>query len=221
LGLPPDAHLLLFVGRIQPLKAPDVLLAAAAELVARNPARRSRLRVAVLGGPSGSGLDRPEELQRLAAELGIAELVCFHPPVSRPVLADWYRAADLVAVPSYNESFGLVAIEAQACGTPVVAAKVGGLRTAVAHGVSGLLVDGHDPADWARTIGGLLDDEPRRQRMRSGAVAQARQFSWDVTVDRTLDVYAGALADHRRRGIAALAPATGLRSVLAGVAARP
>jgi D-inositol-3-phosphate glycosyltransferase len=207
LGLPPDAELLLFVGRIQPLKAPDVLLEAAARLVARAPGRRSRLRVAVLGGPSGSGLDRPQELQQLAARLGIADLVCFHPPVSRPVLADWYRAADVVAVPSHNESFGLVAIEAQACGTPVVAAKVGGLRTAVAHGVSGLLVDGHEPAEWAATLGGLLDDDGRRHRMRSGAVAQARRFSWDATVDGTAEVYAGALADHRHRRLAALASA--------------
>jgi D-inositol-3-phosphate glycosyltransferase len=207
LGLPPDAELLLFVGRIQPLKAPDVLLEAAARLVARAPGRRSRLRVAVLGGPSGSGLDRPEELQQLAARLGIADLVCFHPPVSRPVLADWYRAADVVAVPSHNESFGLVAIEAQACGTPVVAAKVGGLRTAVAHGVSGLLVDGHEPAEWAATLGGLLDDDGRRQRMRSGAVAQARRFSWDATVDGTAEVYAGALADHHHRRLAGLASA--------------
>jgi D-inositol-3-phosphate glycosyltransferase len=209
LGLPPDAQLLLFVGRIQPLKAPDVLLAAAAQLVARQPFRRGRLRVAVLGGPSGSGLERPEELQQLAARLGIADLVCFHPPVSRPVLADWYRAADLVAVPSFNESFGLVAVEAQACGTPVVAAKVGGLRTAVAHGRSGLLVDGHDPAEWAHTIGGLLDDEASRHRMRGAAVAHARRFSWDATVDGTLDAYAGALADHRPVPVGALAAATG------------
>lgn len=216
LGVAADCQLLLFVGRIQPLKAPDVLLAAAAELLAAHPSRRSRLRIAVLGGPSGSGLERPEELQKLAAQLGIADLVSFHPPVSRPVLADWYRAADLVAVPSYNESFGLVAIEAQACGTPVVAAKVGGLRTAVAHGVSGLLVDGHDPADWARTIGGLLDDEPRRHRMRSGAAAQARRFSWDATVRATLDVYAGALADHRRRQVRpGLAPAGPLGALAA------
>lgn len=215
IGLSPDVQLLLFVGRIQPLKAPDVLLAAVAELLARDPSRGSRLRVAVLGGPSGTGLDRPEQLQRLAGDLGVSDLVCFHPPVSRALLADWYRAADLVAVPSYNESFGLVAIEAQACGTPVVAAKVGGLRTAVAHGVSGLLVDGHDPRDWAAAIGGLLDDQPRRHRMRSGAVAQARQFSWDATVDRSLDVYAEALADHRRHRIAALAPVTAPLSALA------
>ncbi len=210
LGLPPDAQVLLFVGRIQPLKAPDVLLAAAARWVAEDPARREKLRVVVVGGPSGSGLDHPEELQQLAAGLGVADLVSFRRPVSRPVLAEWYRAADLVAVPSYNESFGLVAVEAQACGTPVVAARVGGLRTAVADGESGLLVDGHDPVDWARAIGRLLDDRPRRQRMRSAAVAHARQFSWDATVDATLGVYAGALADHRRGRMAAV-----------GVGARP
>jgi D-inositol-3-phosphate glycosyltransferase len=89
----------------------------------------------------------------------------------------------------------------------VVAAKVGGLRTAVAHGVSGLLVDGHEPAEWAATLGGLLDDDGRRHRMRSGAVAQARRFSWDATVDGTAEVYAGALADHRHRRLAALASA--------------
>ena len=126
-GLPPDAEVLLFVGRIQPLKAPDVLLRAAAELIARNPERRRRLVVAVVGGPSGSGLAEPTHLHRLARRLGIADVVRFVKPVDQTRLADWYRAADVAVVPSYSESFGLVAIEAQACGTPVVAARVGGL----------------------------------------------------------------------------------------------
>lgn len=215
LGLSPEAQLLLFAGRIQPLKAPDVLLRAVARLIAARPNQRGLLRAAVLGGPSGSGLDRPGQLQQLACELGIADLVYFHQPVSRPVLADWFRAADLVAVPSYNESFGLVSIEAQACGTPVVAARVGGLRTAVAHEVSGLLVDGHDPAEWAGVLGALLDDEPRRQRMRSAAIAHARQLSWDATVDATLAAYAGALADHRCGRPAVTAPVRRCSNVLA------
>jgi D-inositol-3-phosphate glycosyltransferase len=126
LGVPPDAVLLLFVGRIQPLKAPDVLLHAAARMVQSDPSLRDRLVVAVVGGPSGTGLLEPTALQDLAHALGIADLVRFETPqgaggpFSRDRLRDWYRAADVVAVPSHNESFGLVALEAQACGTPVV-----------------------------------------------------------------------------------------------------
>ncbi len=101
--------------------------------------------VAIVGGPSGSGLERPEALCDLAASLGLADRVRFVPPVGRDELVDWYAAADAVCVPSYNESFGLVAVEAQAVGTPVVAAAVGGLTTAVADGRSGLLVRGPRP----------------------------------------------------------------------------
>jgi D-inositol-3-phosphate glycosyltransferase len=209
LGIDPQQQVLLFVGRIQPLKAPDVLIRAAAQMLAADPGRRRRLTVAVLGGPSGTGLERPEELQQLATGLGLIggdlvggglpDVVQFHPPVDRRDLADWYRAADLVAVPSYNESFGLVAVEAQACGTPVVAAAVGGLRTAVRDGVSGVLVDGHDPARWARALTAVLDDPARRAALGAGAVTHAQRFSWESTVDATLEVYAGALVDHRVR----------------------
>jgi len=163
-------------------------------------AAADRLEVAVLGGPSGNGLDRPEQLQKLAGELGIGDLVRFSPPVGRAVLADWYRAADLVAVPSYSESFGLVAVEAQACGTPVVAARVGGLPTAVADGVTGVLVDGHDPARWGRALGDLLADPARRAAMGRAAAAGAPRFSWDRTVDTLLDLYAGAVRQTRRGG---------------------
>ena len=114
------------------------------------PALRARLRVHVVGAPSGSGLDAPEQLQKLAGDLGIADVVTFFPPQPPERLAEHYRAADVAVVPSHNESFGLVALEAQACGTPVVAAAVGGLRTAVRDGVSGVLVDGHDPARLRR-----------------------------------------------------------------------
>jgi D-inositol-3-phosphate glycosyltransferase len=209
LGLPPRARLLLFVGRIQPLKAPDVLVRAAAELLRDEPSRRDDLVVAVVGGPSGSGLDRPEELQTLARTTGLQDVVRFHPPAGRPVLADWYRAADLVVVPSYNESFGLVALEAQACGTPVVAARVGGLVTAVRDGETGRLVDGHDPREWARVLGDLLDDDAGRGAMQVAAVRHAAAFGWDATVDATLDVYAAAMGEHgaRWRRIAAGAPA--------------
>jgi D-inositol-3-phosphate glycosyltransferase len=207
LGLPGRAEVLLFVGRIQPLKAPDVLLRGVAQMVADDPKRRENLIVAVLGGPSGSGLDRPEELQKLAVELGIGDLVRFHQPVGRPVLADWYRAADLVAVPSYSESFGLVAVEAQACGTPVIAARVGGLVTAVQDGVTGVLVDGHDPVTWSANLQALLSTPGRRSAMSRAAVRHARRFSWDQTVESTLEVYAAACDQARTHALVDARPA--------------
>ncbi|WP_442945322.1 D-inositol-3-phosphate glycosyltransferase [Nocardioides sp. CCNWLW216] len=189
LGLPADADVLLFAGRIQPLKGPDVLLRAVAVLLERSPGLRGRLVVPVVGGPSGSGLDRPESLAALAGELGLDDVVRFVPPVSQADLARWYAAATAVAVPSYNESFGLVAAEAQAAGTPVVAAAVGGLTTVVRDRHSGLLVDGHDAEDWASALGRIVDDPGLRVRLEAGALEQARQFSWEATAARTLEVY--------------------------------
>ncbi|MFC0038172.1 D-inositol-3-phosphate glycosyltransferase [Actinomadura rayongensis] len=192
LGLPQDAFVLLFVGRIQPLKAPDVLLRAVARMLDDDPALRNRLVVAVVGGPSGTGRRQPEQLQKLAADLGLGGVVRFEPPCPQDELADWYRAADVTVVPSYNESFGLVAVESQACGTPVVASSVGGLRTAVRDGDSGVLVRGHDPAAYAAVLRGLHDDPGRRDRLARGAVRHARAFGWDATVDRLLEVYEDA-----------------------------
>ena len=181
--------MLLFAGRIQPLKAPDVLLRAVAVLLADSPDLRSRLVVPVVGGPSGTGLEHPESLAKLTAELGLQDVVRFVPPVTQSVLADWCAAATLVAVPSYNESFGLVAAEAQATGTPVLAAAVGGLTTVVDHGRSGLLLDSHEPLDWANAIRRVLADEVLHARLSAGAVSHARQFAWERTAERTLDVY--------------------------------
>ena len=194
LGLPVDAHVLLFAGRIQPLKAPDVLLRAVAVLLERRPELRSRLVVPVVGGPSGSGLEHPEALADLAHSLGLRDVVRFVPPVAQAELSRWCAAADLVAVPSYNESFGLVAVEAQASGTPVVAAAVGGLTTVVRDGVSGLLVDGHGAEAWADALERLVTDEELRDRLAAGAVEHASGFSWELTADRTLDVYQRARA---------------------------
>ncbi|WP_427383933.1 D-inositol-3-phosphate glycosyltransferase [Janibacter sp. G56] len=194
-GVGEDDVLLLFVGRIQPLKAPDVLVRAAADLLARRPELKGRLVVAVLGGNSGSGLTAPRALADLTEQLGLADDVRFEPPVSRADLAQWYRAADIVTVPSYSESFGLVAVEAQACGAVVVAADVGGLPTAV--GDAGVLVDGHDPHDWSLVIEDLLDDPDRRQELSLRAARRARAFGWDHTADRLLEVYEGAVAERR------------------------
>ncbi len=189
LGLPVDADVLLFAGRIQPLKAPDVLLRAVAALLEREPGRRSRTVVPIVGGPSGSGLDKPQALADLAAELGLGDVVRFVPPVSQAELAQWYAAATLVAVPSYNESFGLVAVEAEATGTPVVAAAVGGLTTAVRDGRSGLLVPGHRTDDWADALQRILTDDTLRATLEAGARDQASLFSWEATAEATLRVY--------------------------------
>ncbi len=191
-GAPDDALVLLFVGRIQPLKAPDVLLGAAAELLARDPGLRRRLRVHVVGAPSGSGLEAPGQLQELAVRLGISDVVHFYPPQRPERLVQHYRAADVTVVPSHNESFGLVALEAQACGTPVVAAAVGGLPTAVRDGSSGVLVTGHDPAGYAAAIGAVL---ARRELLGAGARRHAARFSWDRTADALVAAYTSAAED--------------------------
>lgn len=196
LGISPEAKVVTFAGRIQPLKAPDVLLRAVAILLSRQPHLRASLVVPIVGGVSGTGLAHPTALAELAAELGIADVVRFVPTVSQRTLADWYAASTVVCVPSYNESFGLVAIEAQACGAPVVAARVGGLSTTVADGVSGILVDGHDPADYATAIGQVIDEPEFRAALSQKAVRHAETFGWATTAERTLQVYAEAL-DHQ------------------------
>jgi D-inositol-3-phosphate glycosyltransferase len=196
-GVDQDAVVLAFVGRIQPLKAPDVLLRAAAEMVARDPSLARRLVVLIVGGGSGSGLAQPAALRELAGRLGITDLVRFLPPIPADDLARVYRAADVVAVPSHNESFGLVALEAQACGTPVVAAAVGGLPVAVDHGVSGRLVGGHDPGQWATTLADVALRPGLRDQLSSGAVRHAARFSWERTTDRLLAGYVQAAAAFR------------------------
>ena len=203
LGLRADDLVVAFVGRIQPLKAPDVVIRAAADLVRSQPDLRRRLVVPIIGGPSGSGMESPDGLIDLAAGLGIPDLVRFVPPVEQVSLVDYYRAASLVCVPSYNESFGLVAIEAQACGTPVVAANVGGLPTAVADGVSGVLVDGHDPTDYARVFERLLTDDSALDALREKCGEHAQQFGWARTTQLTLEAYRDAATTMQAEALAA------------------
>jgi D-inositol-3-phosphate glycosyltransferase len=189
LGLPENGNIIAFVGRIQPHKGPEILIRAIAELVSHSPALRSNLTVLIIGGASGSSTVEVDRLRELVQWLGMAEIVRFEPPVERNGLPDYYRAADLVCVPSYSESFGLVALEAQACGTPVVASAVGGLRTAVADGISGVLVDGHDPRAWSSILARLLQEPQRRILLSMGAIEHASHFGWNATARGTLDIY--------------------------------
>jgi D-inositol-3-phosphate glycosyltransferase len=180
-------HLLAFVGRLQPLKGPDVAVRTLAEL------HRSRpdldVRLLVVGGASGNGSGEPERLAALARAEGIEGRVCFAPPQPRERLADVYRAADLLLVPSRSESFGLVALEAQACGTPVLGTRVGGLTYAIGDGTTGLLLGDRDPARWADAAAGLLDNPRRLAAMRHAAAQFSRGHDWDETAERLLAVY--------------------------------
>ncbi|HEY7660159.1 MAG TPA: D-inositol-3-phosphate glycosyltransferase [Actinomycetota bacterium] len=183
-------RLLLFVGRLQAHKGPDVAVRALAEAIARDPDGTQDVVLAIVGGPSG--VDHGAEVARLmdlASALGVGERVMLFPPQPQSRLADFYAAADVVHVPSRSESFGLVALEAQACGTPVVGAGVGGLRYVVEDGVTGHLVEGHDPADHADRLLAILGDARAARRMGEAAVARSLRFSWDATAAGMLSVY--------------------------------
>ena len=201
LNIAPDAILLTFVGRIQPHKGPEVLVRAVAEMVAHTPHLRAKLALVIMGGASGTGINEPERLAKLAQFLGVSDLIHFKEPVTRSELADWYRASDLVCVPSYSESFGLVALEAQACGTPVVASAVGGLRTAVSDGISGTLVDGHDSKAWASVLSRLIAEPQRRILLSMGAIEHAKRFGWETTARQTLDVYDWVLSKPKNNSL--------------------
>jgi D-inositol-3-phosphate glycosyltransferase len=198
IGQPQDALVVSFVGRIQPHKGPEVLIRATSELVKHTPLLRHKLIVNIVGGASGANTEEVDRLKELTTWLAIDDVVRFTPPVPRVDLPQWYRAADLVIVPSYSESFGLVALEAQACGTPVVATAVGGLRTAVADGISGVLVDGHDPKAWSSVVSRLLQEPQRRVLLSMGAIEHASHFGWDVTARGTLDIYDLVISDLRK-----------------------
>ena len=175
----------LFVGRIQPLKGLTVAIEALAEL------HTDDARLVVVGGPSGS--DGPAELHRvhtLISERGLRDRVQFVEPQPHHLLSTFYRAADVVVVPSRSESFGLVALEAAACGVPVVAAAVGGLRSLVVDGVTGALVEGRDPAQFAARMDDLFRDRDHAARSGAAAAEEARRYAWSSTAGRLRRLYA-------------------------------
>lgn len=178
LGLPDDIPVLLFVGRIQPLKGPDLAVRTLAALASGRGGRRDAL-LLVVGGASGrEGDHEVERLLDLVDDLGLAEQVRFVPPQPHHILSTYYRAADVVLVPSRSESFGLVALEAAACGVPVVASAVGGLRSLVDHADSGFLVDARDPEQFAAHVRHLLDDPLAAITMGARAAQRAKRYRW-------------------------------------------
>jgi D-inositol-3-phosphate glycosyltransferase len=185
LGLPTDCPVLLFVGRIQPLKGPDVAVRALAEL------HRPDALLMIVGGASGlEGGDELRHVQRLITELGVESQVRFVEPQPHHILSTYYRAADVVLVPSRSESFGLVALEASACGIPVVASGVGGLLTLVDHGDTGFLVPERDPGLYARYINEILDQPDRARLMGQRGAARASRYTWGFAAARLRRVYA-------------------------------
>ena len=175
---------LLFVGRIQPLKGLDVAVRALAQL------GRPEARLVVVGGASGAeGADELDRIHKLVAELGVAEQVRMVDPVPHHLLSTYYRAADVVLVPSRSESFGLVALEAAACGTPVVAAAVGGLRTLVEHGRTGFLVEGRDPSSFASYTEQVLGSDALAAELSQAAARRARGYTWSTAAGRLRRIY--------------------------------
>jgi D-inositol-3-phosphate glycosyltransferase len=180
-----DHPVLLFAGRIQPLKGVDVAVAALAALGDTDAV------LVVVGG--ASGVDGPAEVERvhkLCADLGVADRVRFVEPQPHHLLSTYYRAADVVLVPSRSESFGLVALEAAACGVPVVASAVGGLRTLVAHGRTGFLVEGRDPSAFAAYVAEVLDNPQLASSLGDAAATRARRYTWSTSAARLRRLYA-------------------------------
>lgn len=162
--------------------------------------------VPIVGGLSGRGaVAAPDALDDLCRQQGVLDLMRFVPAMSQEELADWYRAADVLVVPSRSESFGLVALEAQACGTPVLASAVGGLPTAVWDGVTGMLVRGHDPAVYGDRLLWLARHPDVLTSMGNAAVRHAEGLSWEAAADKTLDVYERAMRTRESDGARAAA----------------
>lgn len=188
-GLPCDRPIILFVGRIQPLKGPDVAVRSLAAL------DRPDALLVIVGGASGTeGAEEARRVRELVAAAGLEHQVRFVDPQPHHILSSYYRAADVVVVPSRSESFGLVALEAAACGTPVVASAVGGLLNIVHDGVTGFLVEGRDPARFARALREVLDDPVLAAGMGEAAAVRARRFTWSFTAARLRRVYGDLVA---------------------------
>src|SRR5437870_2386588 len=189
-------RVLLFVGRLQPLKGADTAVEALAHLVARGRLDRDEAVLMIVGGGSGlSGATEPDRLRRMAGSLGVGDMVRFVPAQPHSELPGFYRAADVCLVPSHSESFGLVALEAQACGTPVVGAAVGGLRSIVRHGQTGFLVQPGASAAFAERVWRVLSDPPLATTMGRLALCSSGDFSWDRSAAELHELYTASARD--------------------------
>jgi D-inositol-3-phosphate glycosyltransferase len=189
INLPVDAQILLFVGRIQALKGLDVAITAFALVQDPNAV------LVVVGGPSGpEGEAEHERVEKLAVDLGVADRIIWREPQPHELLSTYYRASNVVLVPSRSESFGLVALEASACGTPVVAAAVGGLRTLVEHGLTGFLVEGRDPSAFAAFASEIVGNEKLADEMGRNAARQAMRYQWSISAARLRRLYSDLTA---------------------------
>ena len=189
LGLAMDEPIVLYVGRIERLKGIDVLLRAAAQT-------DGRFRLLVVGGDTKDG-ERKSELTALSRELGIEPKVTFHDAVPHEQLPLYYNAADICVVPSYYESFGLVAVEAMSCGVPVVASRVGGLKETVQDGQNGYLVPWRCPEPFAERLELLLSNEPLRRTLGREARVTAERFRWSEVAASVEDIYHDLVSQYR------------------------
>lgn len=200
-GVPEGDRMLLFVGRIEPLKGIDTLLRALALLREHSPTQVQRLCLSIIGGDEDGGVaEERVELERLKAlcdELGLGSLVTFLGRRDQDTLPDYYAAAEAVVMPSHYESFGMVALEAMACGTPVVASEVGGLAYLVRDGVTGFHVPERDPGALAQALHVLLANPELRAELGENAAEYARGYAWTIMADRIVAVYRSVLEPKR------------------------
>jgi D-inositol-3-phosphate glycosyltransferase len=193
IGIPTQHRMILFVGRIQPLKGIDTLIRAMKRVVNQYPDFRQNLCVTIIGGDPNpdSELEQKEfeRLEKLRAELGVGDLITFAGAKDQDTLVYYYSAAEMVVMPSHYESFGMVALEAMACGTPVIGSDVGGLSFSIEDGFNGYLVPGQDPDALAHKIALLLRHPNLRDHLGEQAIRWAERYSWSYIVDEILDVY--------------------------------
>ncbi|MBN1991741.1 MAG: glycosyltransferase [Anaerolineae bacterium] len=203
IGIPPDHQMILFVGRIQPLKGIDILMRALALVKQRDPAIAQNICVTIIGGDPNPDAETEkvelERLESLRAELGISDLVTFLGAKDQDTLVYYYSAAEMVVMPSHYESFGMVALEAMACGTPIIASDVGGLSFSIEDGFNGYLVPGRNPQALADKIVMLLKYPILREQFGEQARAWVSRYSWVDIADELLDVFADTLTQYEKK----------------------